>query len=102
MAPSQPCLPSYLNPRRLPRFPISKNQPNKAHINMSSSSITAQMTPPVGGDQNRGPQLMAMFWTETPVSMLLLSLRSYARVSIRGVGYDDWIMLATVGGNSIS
>lgn len=64
---------------------------------MSSSSITAQMTPPVGGDQNRGPQLMAMFWTETPVSMLLLSLRSYARVSIRGVGYDDWIMLATAG-----
>lgn len=57
------------------------------------------MTPPVGGNQNRGPQLMAMFWTESAICILLLSLRFYARISIRGVGYDDWMMLATVVGN---
>lgn len=42
---------------------------------------------------------MAMFWTESAICILLLSLRFYARISIRGVGYDDWMMLATVVGN---
>jgi hypothetical protein len=51
---------------------------------------------PTGVGQNRGPQLMAMFWIETIVAIAVVALRFYARISIRGVGADDWMMLFTV------
>lgn len=52
--------------------------------------------PPAGGDQDRGPQLMAMFWVETILAIAILSARFYVRHAIRGLGPDDWMMLITV------
>ncbi|CAG8953110.1 hypothetical protein HYFRA_00003307 [Hymenoscyphus fraxineus] len=49
-----------------------------------------------GGDQDRGPQLMAMFWTEAIIGLLLVTLRVHVRYSIRGLGVDDWLMILTV------
>ena len=39
---------------------------------------------------------MAMFWTEAILCIMLVSLRFYARLAIRGLGADDWMMLFTV------
>lgn len=44
---------------------------------------------------------MAIFCTESGISILLLSLRFYERISICGVCYDDWMMLATGVSNYI-
>ena len=52
--------------------------------------------PPAGGDQDRGPGLIGMFWTECALAMIIVGLRFYARISIRNLGADDWMMLFTV------
>ncbi len=59
-------------------------------------SSTSQPPDPLPPNDDRGPQLMAMFWTWSALSMALLSLRFYARVKVRGVGWDDWMMLVSV------
>ncbi|KAK0702006.1 hypothetical protein B0T26DRAFT_744917 [Lasiosphaeria miniovina] len=51
------------------------------------------MLPP---DEDRGPHLVAMFWTYTSIAAAMTGLRFYARLQIRAVGLDDWMMLATV------
>ena len=51
---------------------------------------------PLGGDQDRGPSLVGLYWTECALSMIIVGLRFYARISIRGLGADDWMMLSTV------
>ena len=52
--------------------------------------------PPAGGDQDRGASLIAMFWTECILAIIILGLRLYARISMRNLGADDWMMLLTV------
>lgn len=52
--------------------------------------------PPAGGDQDRGPRLIGMFWTECVLAMIILGLRFHARISMRNLGADDWMMLITV------
>ena len=52
--------------------------------------------PPAGGDRDRGPGLVALFWTECALAMIIVGLRFYARISIRNLGADDWMMLFTV------
>ena len=52
--------------------------------------------PPVGCDQDRGPQLIGMFWTECVLAIIILGLRFYAKISMRNLGADDWMMLITV------
>ncbi|KAM0800903.1 hypothetical protein BDR22DRAFT_907498 [Usnea florida] len=52
--------------------------------------------PPVGGDQDRGSDLMAMLWTECVLAMIIVALRFYARIKMRNLGADDWMMLITV------
>ena len=61
-----------------------------------SSSPPPLGPPPPGGDVDRGPRLIAYFWVLSAASVTLLSARFYARVSIRAVGWDDWMMLLTV------
>lgn len=52
--------------------------------------------PPPGGDQDRGPSLIGMFWTECALAMIIVGFRFYARISMRNLGADDWMMLLTV------
>ena len=51
---------------------------------------------PVGGDQDRGSDIMAMLWTECVLAMIIVALRFYARIKMRNPGADDWMMLITV------
>ena len=59
---------------------------------MSSLPIQA----PLGGDVDRGPALVALYWTESAVAILLIVFRFYARWTIRSLGKDDWMMLFTL------
>ena len=61
-------------------------------VAMSSLPIQA----PPGGDADRGPALVALFWTESAVAILFIVSRFYARWTIRAVGKDDWMMLFTL------
>ncbi|OJJ72616.1 hypothetical protein ASPBRDRAFT_42339 [Aspergillus brasiliensis CBS 101740] len=56
----------------------------------------ATVTPPAGGDQNRGPALITFFWVEAALAISALSLRFYGRVLVKGLGYDDYVMAFAV------
>lgn len=53
---------------------------------------TASLPP----DEDRGPRLEAAYWTWSVIAVILVALRFYARIKIRGLGWDDWMMLITV------
>lgn len=55
-----------------------------------------QLSPPPEGDQNRGPALLAMFWTETAISIIILGMRMWSRHKLKNFGIDDWVMGLTV------
>ena len=58
---------------------------------MADPSLTSA---PVESNQDRGPALMAIFWTECAIALVVVSLRCHARILIRKIGKDDWIMFA--------
>lgn len=43
----------------------------------------------------RGPQLLAAYWTEAAIVILVLLLRFRVRWSVGGIWADDWIMAFT-------
>lgn len=47
-------------------------------------------------DEDRGPQLLAMYWTECTVVTIVVALRFYSRIRIKGLGLDDWNVLFTM------
>lgn len=53
-------------------------------------------SPPASGDQDRGPAIMAIVWTQGAISTLVVAIRFAARISIMAVGMDDWVMLFTL------
>ncbi|KAK3365414.1 hypothetical protein B0H63DRAFT_112484 [Podospora didyma] len=55
--------------------------------------LDPSMLPP---DEDRGPLLLAQFWTYVAIGSIMTALRFFARFKIRAVGLDDWMMLATV------
>ncbi|MCJ1235414.1 hypothetical protein MMC14_003382 [Varicellaria rhodocarpa] len=57
---------------------------------MEGSSI------PPDGDRNRGPRVIAIYWTMFAVELTVVTLRVYARLKIRAFGLDDWIMAFTL------
>ncbi|KAF2964104.1 hypothetical protein GQX73_g9479 [Xylaria multiplex] len=59
-------------------------------------STTGDFTQPLPPDVDRGPRLIAMFWSYTAIVLVVLTLRFYARFKIRAFGWDDWLMLLTV------
>lgn len=59
-------------------------------------STAAPIPPPVGGNLNRGPALVDIFWTECVIALVFVSLRCYARILVRNLGIDDWIMFTTM------
>ncbi|KAI9655764.1 MAG: hypothetical protein M1821_005199 [Bathelium mastoideum] len=54
------------------------------------------MQAPADGDRNRGPQLVALYWTEGAIAILIVALRVYCRVTMRQMGLDDYMMLFTL------
>ncbi|MCJ1439063.1 hypothetical protein MMC27_008454 [Xylographa pallens] len=54
------------------------------------------MPPPPDGDQDRGHTIFGLYWTLFGLSIIITVLRFYAHVSIRAVGWDDWLMLVAV------
>lgn len=52
--------------------------------------------PPPGGDRDRGPAIIALFWTQCVIVLIFVSLRFYARTMVKNVGADDWVMLFTM------
>lgn len=56
-------------------------------------STTTNIRPVVDG---RGGILLVMYWTECSIAIIMVSLRFYCRIKIRGVGLDDWTMLLTL------
>ena len=50
---------------------------------------------PPDGNRNRGPAVITIFWTECIIAGVFVALRFRARIMIRGIGIDDWIMLFT-------
>lgn len=47
-------------------------------------------------DEDRGSQLLAMYWTETAIILVVVALRFYSRILIRSLGIDDWLMLIAI------
>ena len=47
---------------------------------------------PPGGDQNRGPALLAAFWTPFPFTVALVCARFFVRVQLHNMGLDDYSM----------
>ena len=51
---------------------------------------------PTDGDRNRGPSLVAIFWVESAIAFVVISLRVTGRIMIRKLGLDDYMMLFTL------
>lgn len=47
-------------------------------------------------NEDRGPQLLAMYWTECTIVTIVVALRFYSRIKIKGLGLDDWTVLFTL------
>ena len=54
------------------------------------------LPPPLDGDQDRGPRIIAVYWTIFTVGAVVTCLRFWARIKIRYVGWDDWLMLIAI------
>ena len=39
---------------------------------------------------------MAMFWTEVPIAIIVVALRTCSRFKIKATGIDDWMMIVTL------
>ena len=60
------------------------------------------LEPPPDGDRDRGPILIAVYWTALALASFIVSLRLYARHRIRAIGPDDLAMLLSVVGRTHS
>lgn len=67
----------------------------QAHWLYSSMDPSSSL-PPVHGDQNRISSILAAFWTEWAVACVVVSLRLWARLMIKKLGIDDWMMFFTL------
>ena len=47
---------------------------------------------PPDGDQNRAPQLLALFWAPFPITAVLVSTRLFVRLRLKNLGWDDYLM----------
>ena len=51
---------------------------------------------PPGGNQDRGPHLIGIFWAEAALASLIILLRISGRLMIRQLGLDDYMMIFTL------
>lgn len=61
-----------------------------------SKIANSTMEAPAGGDVDRGPTIMAIMWVQAAISCIVVALRFWARITIKALGKDDWIMLCTL------
>lgn len=54
---------------------------------------------PADGDRDRGPQLLAMWWTELSICIVMVAMRFYSRHKLKNFGTDDWLMLTALVSN---
>lgn len=54
------------------------------------------MSRPQVQDVDRGPIVMGVFWAETAVAIIVVAMRFSARLIIRNLGWDDWLMFITL------
>lgn len=60
---------------------------------MSGASTSA----PLGGDQNRAAELIAVSWTECIISIVFVALRFYSRMRLtKNPWFDDAFMFITL------
>ncbi|GAB0134512.1 hypothetical protein EsDP_00002879 [Epichloe bromicola] len=59
--------------------------------------LPEQVAPPEGGDVDRGPQTLIIFWVTAALSVVVVALRFLGRHLRQRTGLDDWLMLATLG-----
>ncbi|KAH8594230.1 hypothetical protein B0O99DRAFT_514284 [Bisporella sp. PMI_857] len=52
------------------------------------------LPPPPDGDRNRAAQLLAVYWVQSGISIIVVALRFYVRYAKRIIGVEDWAMLA--------
>ncbi|KAL9120674.1 MAG: hypothetical protein Q9187_002773 [Circinaria calcarea] len=52
--------------------------------------------PPGIQDDDRGSAIIVIFWVQASVAMAVVAARFWARISIKTVGVDDWLMLFTL------
>lgn len=55
--------------------------------------MEAQPLPP---NDDPGPRFLAVLWTFTAITTLMMGVRAYTRVAMRSFGIDDWMMLAMI------
>jgi hypothetical protein len=48
---------------------------------------------PPDGNRDRGPQLLAIYWTQGGIAIIIVALRFYVRYAKRIIGIEDWAML---------
>lgn len=67
-------------------------------VSLRTKSMSAQMSPPPGGDVNKGPMFLGVTVSGTVVATITLFLRLYARARfVKTIGWDDGcIIFATV------
>ena len=51
---------------------------------------------PADGDQSRGPRLLAMWWAELSICIVMVAMRFYSRYKLKNFGMDDWLMLTAL------
>ena len=57
---------------------------------------------PPGGDEDRGWRMISIYWAMFAIELVVMSLRVYARIKIRAIGLDDWIMGLAVVSDLVS
>lgn len=43
--------------------------------------------------EDKGPMLLALWWTEAGIATVIVGLRLYTRFLMRGLVLEDWLML---------
>lgn len=46
--------------------------------------------------QDKGPMLLALWWTEAGIATVIVGLRLYTRFMMRGIVIEDWLMLISL------
>lgn len=54
------------------------------------------LPPPLHGDQDRGSALLAMWWTELSICIVMVTMRVYSRYKLKNIGVDDWFIVAAL------
>ena len=77
--------------------PLCKSSPPGSAVFRNFTVTEMEPLPrPVDGDRDRGPQLLAMWWTELSICIVMVAMRFYSRYKLKNFGLDDWLMLTAL------